>query len=124
MLKVIDTHALINSGADISCIDWQFVRKHSLPTIKLDIPIKVQNIDQTSNKNREICFTCTLFTNIEGIAQKHHFHIMSCGRENIILGLLLCEAYKESLLLDLWWLGNTHEETDIWHIIVQRDSKG
>ena len=41
MLKVVDTRALIDSGIDISCIDWQFVRKHSLPTTKLDIPIKV-----------------------------------------------------------------------------------
>ena len=62
MLKVIDTCILIDSGADISCIDWQFVRKHSLPTTKLDISIKVQNVNQTLNKNREICFTCTLFT--------------------------------------------------------------
>ena len=74
-------------NTDISCINWQFVRKHSLSTTKLDIPIKVQNVDQTSNKNREIHFTCTLFTNIEGVVQKHLFHIMSCGRENVILGL-------------------------------------
>ena len=87
MLKVIDTHTLIDSGADISCINWQFIRKHSLPIIKLNIPIKVQNVNQTSNKNREICFTCTLFTNIEGIAQKHLFHVISCGRKNITLGL-------------------------------------
>ena len=87
MLKVVNTHALIDSGTDISYINWQFVRKHSPPTTKLDIPIKVQNIDQILNKNREICFTCTLFTNIEGIIQKHLFHIMSCGRENVILGL-------------------------------------
>ena len=87
ILKVINTCALIDSGADISCIDWQFVRKHSLPTMKLEVPIKVHNVNQTSNKNGEICFTCTLFTNIEGIAQKHFFHVMSCGRENVILGL-------------------------------------
>ena len=87
ILKVVNIRALINSGTDISCIDWQFVRKHSLPTTKLDIPIKVQNVDQTSNKSGEICFTCTLFTNIKGIAQKHLFHVMSCGRENLILGL-------------------------------------
>ena len=41
MLKVVDTHTLIDSGIDIFCIDWQFVRKYSLPTMKLDIPIKV-----------------------------------------------------------------------------------
>ena len=87
MLKVVDTYALIDSGVDILCINWQFIRKHSLPITKLDIPIKVQNVNQTLNKNGEICFTCTLFTNIEGVVQKHLFHIMSCGRENVILGL-------------------------------------
>ena len=68
MLKVINTCTLIDSGTDISCINWQFVRKHFLPTIKLDIPIKVQNVNQTLNKGGEIHFTCTLFTNIEGVA--------------------------------------------------------
>ena len=31
-LKTVDSRALINSGADISCIDWDFVKKHQLPT--------------------------------------------------------------------------------------------
>ena len=86
-LKVVDTHTLIDSGTDVSYINWQFVRKHSLPITKLEIPIKVCNVNQTSNKNGEIHFTSTLFTNIKGIAQKHLFHIMSCERENVILKL-------------------------------------
>ena len=86
-LKVIDSSALVDSGADISCINWQFVRKHHLPTEKLASPIAVCNVDQTVNKTGAICYTCTLYTNIEGIAQKHLFYVMGCGRENIILGL-------------------------------------
>ena len=27
-LKVIGSSTLVDSGADIACIDWQFVRKH------------------------------------------------------------------------------------------------
>ena len=27
-LKVVDSSILVDSGADISCIDWEFVRKH------------------------------------------------------------------------------------------------
>ena len=38
-MKAIDTHALVDSGADISCIDWDFVKKHQLPTTKLKTPI-------------------------------------------------------------------------------------
>ena len=37
-MKAIDTHALVDSGADISCIDWNFVKKHWLPTMKLETP--------------------------------------------------------------------------------------
>ena len=38
-MKVVTTQALVDSGADISCIDQHFVRKHNLPTKKLPIPI-------------------------------------------------------------------------------------
>ena len=86
-LKVVDSSTLVDSGANISCIDWQFVRKHRLPTKKLTSPITVRNIDQTVNKTGAIRYTCTLYTNIEGIAQKHLFYVMGCGCENVILGL-------------------------------------
>ena len=67
-LKVIDFSALVDSGADISCINWQFVRKHQLSTEKLASPIAICNVDQTVNKSSAICYTCTLYTNIEGVA--------------------------------------------------------
>ena len=86
-LKVINSSALVDSCADISCIDWQFVRKHCLPTEKLASPIAVRNVDQTMNKTSAIRYTCTLYTNIEGIAQKHLFYVMGCGWENVILRL-------------------------------------
>ena len=86
-LKVIDSSALIDSSADISCIDWQFVRKHRLPTEKLASSIAVHNVDQTANKTGAIRYSCTLYTNIEEIAQKHLFYVMGCGRKNVILGL-------------------------------------
>ena len=86
-LKVIDSSTLVDSGADISCIDWQFIRKHCLSIEKLTSPITVRNVDQTVNKTGAICYTCTLYTNIKGIIQKHLFYIIGCGQENIILGL-------------------------------------
>ena len=61
--------------------------KHCLPTEKLAFSIAVCNVDQTVNKTGAIHYTCTLCTNIEGIAQKHLFYIMGCDRENVILGL-------------------------------------
>ena len=87
ILKVINSSALVDSGTDISCIDWQFIRKHQLPTEKLTSPITVWNVDQTANKTGAIQYTCTLYMNIEGIAQRHLFYVMGCGQENVILRL-------------------------------------
>ena len=86
-MKVIDTRALVNSGADISCIDQHFIRKHNLPTMKLPVPIQARNTDLFHNKNRDIKYTCDLFIDIQGLAQKVTLHVMTCGKENVILGL-------------------------------------
>ena len=39
LMKVVNTQALVNSSADISCINRDFVKKYNLPTMKLAIPI-------------------------------------------------------------------------------------
>ena len=78
MLKVVDSSMLVDSGADIFCINWQFVRKHWLPIKKLAFSITVCNVDQTANKTGTIHYTCTLYTNMKEIAQKHLFYIMGC----------------------------------------------
>ena len=87
ILKAIDTRALIDSGASISCLDWGFVRKHSLPTTRLQKPIYARNADNSINSKGVIRFTSTLFLNIEGIARKVTFQVISLGNENEILGL-------------------------------------
>ena len=86
-LKAINTRALIDSSASISCLDWGFVRKHSLPTTRLKKPIYARNADNSINSKGVIRFTSTLFLNIEGITRKVTFHVISLGNENIILGL-------------------------------------
>ena len=86
-MKVVDTYALIDSRADISCLDYQFARKHSLPLTKLAESILIRNADLSENKQGPILHTCHLFINIEGIAHEVIFHVMACGKENLILGL-------------------------------------
>ena len=44
-------------------------------------------MDQTTNKTDTIHYTCTLYTIIKGITQKHLFYVIGCRRENIILRL-------------------------------------
>ena len=86
-MKVIDTHALVDSGADISCLDYQFARKHRLPLTKLPTPVLIRNADLSENKQGPIKHTCRLFLNIAGLTHDVTFHVMACGKENIILGL-------------------------------------
>ena len=85
--KAIDTSDLIDSSAEISCIDQEFVSKYRLPTEKLASPIHAHNANHLYNKNGNITHTCTLYSNIKGIFQKVTFYVMACGRTNVILGL-------------------------------------
>jgi hypothetical protein len=78
---------LVDSGASISCIDWDFVQKHHLPTERLPTPVHTRNADNSINKKGVICFTSTLFLNLEGITRRITFHVLSLGSENVILGL-------------------------------------
>ena len=68
-MKAIDTRALIDSGASISCINWGFVMKHNFPTQHLKTPIQARNVDNTINSKGVIQFFTTLFLDIRGIAQ-------------------------------------------------------
>jgi len=85
-LKTVDSYVLIDSGTDISCIDYSFVKKHKLPVTKLEESIRSRNTDGSLNKKGDIQYSCTLFISIEGITQKILFHIMSL-KDNVILGL-------------------------------------
>ena len=93
-MKVIDTWTLVDRGADISCIDRDFVKKYNLPTTKLTIPIWAWNTDHSHNKNRDIWYTCNLFLDIKGLIQKITLHVMTWRKENVILGLP-CETTNE-----------------------------
>ena len=86
-MKVVDTWALVDSSANISCINWDFVKKYNLPTTKLTVPIWAQNADHFYNKNRDIQYTCDLFLNIQGLVQKITLYVMTCRKGNVILGL-------------------------------------
>ena len=48
-LNTVTTTAIVNSGAQINCIDWAFITRHGIPTIPLKNPFPIRNTDQTSN---------------------------------------------------------------------------
>ena len=86
-MKAVETKALIDSGAGISCINWGFVRKQRIPTQRLKTPIQARNVDNSVNSKGVIRFTTTLFLDIGGITRRATLYVMNLGNENIILGL-------------------------------------
>ena len=86
-MKAVETRALIDSGASISCIDWGFVRKQRIPTQRLKTPIQARNADNSVNSKGVIRFTTTLFLDIGGITRRATLYVMNLGNKNIILGL-------------------------------------
>lgn len=93
ILKIVDSYVLINSRAHLSCIDYDFVRKYKLPISKFKVSIYSRNANGSLNQWGGIWYTCTLFSNIKGIAQKIDFYIMSL---------------KDNVILELSWLWSTN----------------
>ena len=117
-LRVVNTTAKVDCGADVSCIDWGFVRKNKITTGRLAHPISLRNADGSINARGKILFIASLFFKIRGITQKVCFYVMNCGSENVILGLpWLKEANpsidwkKETLSLD----DSVNKDKDLIH---------
>ena len=85
--KEVITQVLINCRASINCLDWGFFKQHKLPYYWLPEPIHTKNIDGSYNSAGIIKFITTMFIWIEGIIHLVLFHIISCGNENVILGI-------------------------------------
>ena len=79
--------ALVDSGAQINCINYDFVQRNGIPKTRLEKEIPVRNVDQSPNKAGNIKFTCTLFIRVAEAVHRVVFHVTNCGRENIILGM-------------------------------------
>ena len=118
-LKAIDTRALVNSGADLSCIDWDFVKKHKIPRMKLATPIPVNNVDESANKTGAIRYTCTISLHIEGVTMEETLHVLHCGNENIILG----RPWLKKTNPKIDWAVNTMEIKELLDQYPQFDRK-
>ena len=82
-MKAINTTAIINSGAQINCIDWAFVWKNKICTKPLANPFPIHNTDQTSNI---ICqYEAVIYVQLGKVTQKIRFYIINGGKENTIL---------------------------------------
>ena len=85
--KIVETKALIDSGAQGIFMDERFAKKHRLPLLRLNKEIQVSNVGKSPNKNEPIKFHTRLLTKIDGKTISTRFLISNLGKEDVILGL-------------------------------------
>lgn len=78
--------ALLDSGCTSSIIDEAFVRKHNLPTWRLDKPIPAVNADSTENAVGLITRVTELSVSIGDHTEKLMFVIVQLDRHSLYLG--------------------------------------
>ena len=85
--KIIDTHALIDSGARGTFIDQNFARKLNLPMKELKTPLIARNVDGTLSKKGTIRHAVQLSLTINGRTQPTLLYVTGLGHQDILLGL-------------------------------------
>jgi hypothetical protein len=85
--QIIDTFALVDSGATGSFIDRDLVQKRKIPMLRLPRPLRAQNIDGTHNSGGVIWHKVSIFVRIGDAEERREFLVLNCGKENMILGL-------------------------------------
>ena len=84
--KIIETLALIDSGAGGKFIDQNYVRKLGIKTQELEQPLIARNVDGTPNKKGKITSFVTLTLIINGRTKRTRLLVTGLGRQQIILG--------------------------------------
>jgi hypothetical protein len=85
--QIVDTFALVDSGATGSFIDRDLVQKRMIPMLHLPRPLRAQNIDGTHNSGGVIWHKVSIFVRISDAEERREFLVLNCGKENMILGL-------------------------------------
>jgi len=84
--KRVDQKALLDCGATECFIHPRAVERLKLLTRKLVKPRKVQNVDGTPNKSREILAAVDLLVDNNGQKASHVFFVTNIGQDDFILG--------------------------------------
>ena len=84
--QIVETLALIDSGAGGKFIDQNYVRKLGAKVQKLEQPLIARNVDGTRNKKGEITSFVNLDLVINGRTKQTRLLITGLGKQKIILG--------------------------------------
>ena len=90
--KRVDRKALLDSGATECFIHPRAVKQLKLATQTLPKAQKVQNVDGSDNKARQILEAVDLTVNNNGEQALHTFYITDIGQDDFILGYPFLEA--------------------------------
>ena len=85
--QIVDTFALVNSGATGDFINWDLAKKKGYQLQRLSQLLKAQNVDGSANQGGVIHHKVTLHLQIAETEEKRVFLVVNCGQENLILGL-------------------------------------
>ena len=85
--QIVDSRALLNSGATGCFIDHNFITKNHWPKERLSTPIYAHNADGSPNQKGTICFQTKLTLQIGEKEEQWWFYLLHLGKENLILGL-------------------------------------
>src|SRR5271168_1248940 len=84
--KIVETKALLDTGAGGKFIDQNYVNHLKLETRTLGNPLKVYNVDGTPNKRGTITKYVNVELTINGKPRRHNVFITGLGKQKIILG--------------------------------------
>ena len=85
--QIVDTFALVDSGATGDFVNWDLVKKKGYQLQRLFQPLKAQNVNRSANQGGVICHKVTLYLWITETEEKREFLVVNCDQENLILGL-------------------------------------
>ena len=85
--QIVDTFALVNSGATGDFINQDLVKKKGYQMQRLSQPLKAQNMDRSANQEGIIHHKVILYLCIAKTKERREFLVVNCEQENLILGL-------------------------------------
>lgn len=89
--------ALFDTGADLNVVHQKFVDKYRIPTTRLPRPIKISNVDGTSNRSGQITHRVECDFVVKGNRLPTDFYVSDLGKEDAILGIPFVDQYNPSI---------------------------
>ena len=85
--QIVETQALIDSGAEGQFLDKEFVRSRNIPITPLPKPITALNVNGTTNTKGTITHYTWLELTTQGMTTPTRLLITGLGKESVILGI-------------------------------------